>query len=125
MTALDEYALAAETATNLSDRYPLIALAEKWSAKDAPAALKIVDEMDREADKARALRTISLAAQDDDLFERALAMALASRVRGNSLAPALASLALGLEYMDADPDKANQAFAQAYDIAWRMMIKYE
>jgi hypothetical protein len=81
--------------------------------------------MDREADKAEALRAIAVATGDDDLFERALGMALAARVRGDVLAPAEASLDLARDIEPINTVKSEAAFAQAYDTAQRISIIYK
>jgi hypothetical protein len=96
----------------IGDTSPLRALAVAWAETDPRAALQVVDLMDREVDKAEALRAIAAASGDSAIFEQALAMA--ARVSGDALAPAQASLSL-----------ADAAFAQAYDIAQRISTKYK
>ncbi len=125
LTALDETASAVELAPELNDKYPLVQLAEHLASQDVQVALPLVELMDREADKAQALRALAVSQRDQGLFERALAMALAARVRGDNLAPSFASLALGFDALKFNPEFAEQAFSQAFDIAWRMIIKYE
>ena len=125
LTALGQYQAALEVAEELSDTYPLRALAVAWSETDPQAALAVVDMMDREADKAEALRAIAVVTGDDDLFERALGMALAARVRGDALAPAEASLALGRDLELIHADKTDAAFDQAYAVALGISTKYK
>jgi hypothetical protein len=125
LTALDETASAVELAPELNDKYPLVQLAERLASQDVQAALPLVELMDREADKAQALRALAVSSKEQGLFERALAMALAARVRGDNLAPSFASLALGFDALKINPEFAEQAFSQAFDIAWRMIVKYE
>jgi hypothetical protein len=124
LTTLGQYQAALAEADNLSDTYPLRALAVALAEQDAEAALALVDKMDREADKADALRAIAAATGDPDTFDKALAMALAARVRGDALAPVEASLALAQTFQSIDESKAEAAFAQAYEIAQNIMIKY-
>ncbi len=52
-------------------------------------------------------------------------LALAARIRGDALAPAEASLDLGQALEAADTVKAEAAFAQAYEVAERISIKYK
>lgn len=124
LTALGQYQAALAEADNLGDTYPLRALAVALAEHDAEAALALVDKMDREADKADALRAIAAASGDPDTFDQALAMALAARVRGDALAPVEASLALAQTFQAIDKSKAEAAFAQAYEVAQNIMIKY-
>jgi hypothetical protein len=124
LTTLGQYEAALAEADNLSDTYPLRALAVALAEQDAQAALGLVDKMDREADKADALRAIAAATGDPDTFDKALAMALAARVRGDALAPVEASLELAQTFQAVDESKAEAAFAQAYEIAQNIMIKY-
>jgi hypothetical protein len=125
LTALGQYQAAFDTAGELGDTYPLRALAVGWSEVDPQSALAVVDMMDREADKAEALRAIAVATQDDAIFERALGMALAARLSGDALAPAEASLALARAFYPTEEAKAEVAFAQAYDVAQRVSTKYK
>lgn len=125
LTGLGQYQAALDAAAGLSDTYPLRALAVAWAESDPQAALKVVDMMDREADKAEALRVIAAATGDEAAFERALNLALAARVRGDSLAPVEASLALGRAFAGANPARAEAAFAQAYEVAGRISTKYK
>lgn len=125
LTALGQYQAAFDVAGELSDTYPLRALAVAWAETDPQSALAVVDAMNREADKAEALRAIAVAIGDDPTFERALGMALAARVRGDTLAPAEASLALAQVFYPIDKAKAEAAFSQAYDTAQRISIIYK
>jgi hypothetical protein len=124
LTALGQYQAAQAEADNLSDTYPLRALAVALAGQDAEAALALVDKMDREADKADALRAIAAATDDSDTFNKALAMALAARASGDPLAPAEASLALAQTFQAIDKSQAEVAFAQAYEVAQTIMVKY-
>jgi len=123
LTALGQYQAAWAEADGMRDTYPLRALAVAWAKTDPQAALAVVDKMQDEADKAAALRAIAVATGDETIFERALGMALASRVRGDALAPVKASLALTKTYSSIDPAKAEAAFNQAYDIARQISTK--
>jgi hypothetical protein len=89
--------------------------------KDPQVALVLVDEMDREADKAIALKAV--ASQDQALIEQAQGMALAARVRGDSLAPAQASLDLAQALRLTDATNAEAVLQQAYEAAQRIAIK--
>jgi len=124
LTALGQYRAAFEVAEELRDTYPLRALAVAWAETDPQAALAVVDMMDREADRAEALRAIAVVTGDDDVFEQALGMALAARVRGDALAPAEASLGLAQDFELIDAAKAEAAFNQAYDVALGISTRY-
>ena len=123
LTRLGQYQAAWEAASQPGDKYPLVALALAWSASDPQSALAIVEKMDREADKAQALRAVALATNDPADFERALGMALAARVRNDPLAPVRASLDLGIAFLPIDAAKAQMAFEQAYQAALRIATK--
>jgi hypothetical protein len=125
LTALGQYQAALPEAGNLSDTYPLRALAVAMAGSDPQAALALVDKMDREVDKAEALRAIAAATGDPDTFNQALAMALAARLSGDALAPAQASLALAQAFEAVDKSEAGIAFAQAYDVAQHISVKYK
>ena len=114
---------AMEQAANLGDTYPLIELALALSNTDQQAALAVVDAMSREADKAVALKVIAAASQEQTLFEQAQGMALASRVHGDSLAPAHASYALAIALWDINLANAQAVLQQAYEAAQRIAIK--
>lgn len=125
LTALGQYQAAFEAAEGLSDTYPLRDLAVAWAENDPEAALAVVELMDEEADKAEALRTIAVATGDDATFERALNLALAARIRGDSLAPAEASLKLAQAFYPEDINKVEAALAQAFEIADRISTRYK
>jgi len=117
LTALGQYQAAAEAAAGLRDFYPLRGLAVAWAPTDPPAALALVDKMDRDTDRAEALRAVAVASGDPGIFERALAMALAARAQGDVAAPVEASLALGHAFALTDKPRADAAYAQAYQLA--------
>jgi len=125
LTALGQYQAALDAAGELSDTYPLRALAVAWAETDPQSALEVVDLMDREADKAEALRAIAVAIGDEATFERALNLALAARVRGDALAPAEASLNLAKVFAPTDVSKSDAAFVQAHNVAQQISIKYK
>jgi hypothetical protein len=129
LTAGGQFAPAWESAGELSETYPLVELASAWAQSDPQAALQVVDKIALEVDKAAALRAIAVASliaeggKDSALFERALAMALAARVRNDAISPARASLALALDFLPLNPALAQKAFTQAYQAAQRIAIK--
>jgi hypothetical protein len=125
LTALGQYQAALAEADALSDTYPLRALAVALAGQDSQAALALVGKMDREVDKAEALRAIAVANGDPDTFNQALAMAMAARLSGDTLAPVEASLALAQAFQAVDKSEAEAAFAQAYDIAQGISVKYK
>ncbi|MGB8981023.1 MAG: hypothetical protein WCC12_04040, partial [Anaerolineales bacterium] len=122
-TALGDYEQAIEAAEDLDDSYPLIELVDALARDDPQAALALVDRMTRESDKAVALQIIAAATNDEALFEQALGMALAARVRGDSLSPAQASLDLANALWSIDPVKAEAALRQASEAAQRISTK--
>jgi hypothetical protein len=91
--------------------------------EDPQAALALVDKMDREADKAVALQAIAVVSGDQALIEQAQGMALAARVRGDSLAPVQASLDLAQALWKVNQTDAQAALQQAYEAAQRIAIK--
>lgn len=126
LTMLGEYDQAWQEGQKLSDTYPLLALAVRWANDEPSAALDVVEKMEREVDKAEALRAVTVsyarlsgnqASLNPAFFERALNMALAARRRGDALAPARASLALALDMLAFDNNLALQAFQQALNAA--------
>jgi hypothetical protein len=123
LTALGDYASASQLAGDLGDAYPLVELAVALVKTDPQAALTLVDEMDRETDKAVALRAIAVASQDQTLIEQAQGMALAARVRGNSLAPTQTLLDLADALWALDTTSAETVLAQAYEAAQRITTK--
>lgn len=123
LTALGQYQAALAEADELGEPYPLRSLGVAWADSDPEASLAIVDKLEREVDKAEVLKAVAAATGDQLLFERALGMALAARVRGDALAPAEASLDLARSFAAADPAKAEAAFNQALDTARRIPTK--
>jgi hypothetical protein len=123
LTALGKYESAAQLAGDLGDAYPLVELAVKLTESDQEAALALMDEMDREADKAVVLQAVAVASGDHELIERAQGMALAARVRGDSLAPVQASLDLAQALWTVNQTDAQAALQQAYEAAERIAIK--
>jgi hypothetical protein len=122
-TAAGDYENAIEVANELADSYPLIELVSVLATEDPQAALALVDKMGREADKAVALRIIAATTNDEAFFEQAQGMALAARVRGDSLAPAQASLDLANALWTVSPVHAEAALRQAYETALRISTK--
>ncbi len=123
LAALGDYETASQLAGDLGDAYPLVELAVALAETDPQAALALVDKMDREADKAIALQTIAVVSQDQTLIEQAQGMALAARVRGDSLAPAQASLDLAQALWVVDITNAKTVLQQAYETAQRIATK--
>jgi hypothetical protein len=108
----------------LYDTYPLSQLAVELAATDPLTASEILEAMDREVDKARVLAALAVSSPDEEVFERALGMALAARVSGDVLAPYRATIQLA-EGMQAAgrPEQALAAYQQALEIASRITIK--
>jgi hypothetical protein len=123
LTALGDYEAAQELAGELGDPYPLVKLAVSLAGMDPQVALALVDQMDREADKAVALQAIAVALGDQALIEQAQGMALAARVRGDSLAPAQASLDLAQALWTVNKTDAQAVLQQAYEAAQRIATK--
>jgi hypothetical protein len=123
LNALGDYETASRLAGTLGDAYPLIDLAVSLVDKDPQAALALVEQMGREADKAVALQAIAVATQDQALIEQAQGMALAGRVRGDALAPAQALLDLAQALLPVDSEGAGTVLQQAYEAAQRIAIK--
>lgn len=121
LTALKQYSAAIEAAAKLSDKYPLVQLAVAVAKDDPTTAQTLIDALDREADKAEALR--ALATVNAEWFDRALSMALAARVRNDALSPVEASLKLAHDFMSSDQTKAAAALKQALEAATRISIK--
>ncbi len=108
----------------LSDSSVLAPIACAWSQSDPAAATNVLEQIEREADKAVALRCIAAATGSEQDFERALGMALAARVRNDATAPVRASLELAAAMLDrSDTDKARAALEQAHNSALRISIK--
>jgi hypothetical protein len=90
---------------------------------DVAAARARLLTLPTEAEKAEVLRFIAASTGAQADFDAALAMALAARVRGDALAPAEASLALARQVKDRA--QAERAFAQAFDAAQKITVKYK
>lgn len=105
------------------DGYPLLELALAQASADPQAALALVEQMPREADRSAALNAIALQTGDPALFKRALGMAQAARIRNDPLAPARASLDLAQAFLPTDPAKARLALEQAYQIALAIPVR--
>jgi hypothetical protein len=103
------------------DDTPLVLLGTRWAETDPQAALTVIESLDREVDKAAVLRAVAATTGDAAIFERALGMALAARVRGDALSPVQASAALAI--LMEHPSFAEAAFSQAYEAALRISIK--
>ncbi|MFZ5911995.1 MAG: hypothetical protein ACOYYU_18460 [Chloroflexota bacterium] len=123
LTALGDSESARQAAADLGDTYPLVELTVGLAKSDPQAALSLVEQMERESDKAIALQAIAAASQDQALIEQAQGMALAARVRGDALAPAQASLDLANALLEVDIKYADAAFRQAYEAAQRIATK--
>lgn len=123
LTVLGDYQAAQELASALGDSYPLVDLSVTLAGKDPQAALALVEQMDREADKAVALQAIAIASRDQALIEQAQGMVLAARVRGDSLAPAQASLNLAQALWTMNEEDAQAVLQQAYEAAQHIAIK--
>lgn len=123
LTGQGKHAEAAALAGQIKETYPLVELAVEWAKTDPQAALALVDQVTREADRAQALNAIAAQTRDPAIFDRALGMALAARVRGDALSPAQTSLDLAQAFLPIDPAKAQAAFEQAYQAALSIAIK--
>jgi hypothetical protein len=64
-----------------------------------------------------------MASANAELFDRALGMALAARVRGDTLSPVETSLALARSFSGIDRTQATTALKQALETAQRISIK--
>jgi hypothetical protein len=122
----DAFALA----DKVEDVSVLRDLAIAWAALDARAALGVVDKLEDASDKVAALQVIALELaktdkkQSAEVFDRAVNLAKAVRVRGESFASARALASLGASYAAVDAAKANQAFTAALESAKRVNVKY-
>ena len=123
LTMVGHYEAASQLAGDLGDPYPLIKVAVALAESNQETALALVDEIDREADKAIVLQAVAVASQDQELIERAQGMALAARVRGDSLAPAQALFDLADALWTLDTTSAETVLAQAYEAAQRITTK--
>lgn len=92
---------------------------------DVAAARDLLLTLPTEAEKAEVLRFIAATTGAQADFDAALSMALAARVRGAPLAPAEASLALAKAMLPVDKAMAGAAFAQAFDVAQKIIVKYK
>jgi hypothetical protein len=117
-------------ADKLEDAYPLRDLAIAWAQVDPRRALEVVDKMDNNDHKARALQAIALAwARTDQVqgamaFDRAMKEAKAVRQVGEPFAAALALRDLAAAWAQVDPVQAGQAYALAFQAAKRVGVKY-
>jgi len=125
LAQLGQFQAVAADADTLSELYPLRVAAVAQASQDSQASLDLVDKLDQEADKAAVLAAVVAATGDPAVFDRALGMALAGRVRGDALAPAEASLALARAELAFDRDKAAAAIAQAYDATSKIAVTYK
>lgn len=107
----------------LSETSPLKDLALALADSDPQKAMLVLDELDSEADKAPVLAALARATGDPELFDRALGMALAARVRGDTLAPAEASLALAQEVENLGAEYVQLAVQQAFEAAESISVK--
>jgi hypothetical protein len=92
---------------------------------DVAAARERLLTLPTEAEKAEVLRYIAATTGAPADFDAALAMALAARVRGDALAPAEASLALAKAMLPVNQGMARAAFAQAFESAQAITVKYK
>ncbi len=92
---------------------------------DVAAARESLLKLPTEAEKAEVLRHIAAKTGAQEDFDAALSMALAARVRGDPLAPAEASLALAKAMLPVNRAMAGAAFAQAFDAAQKIAVKYK
>jgi len=111
-------------ADKVEDTYPLRDLAVVWAAVDPQAALQVVDKIDDGMDKAVALRAIAVQGKDPAVFERAMAVAKAVRVRGEPFAAARALADLAVAYAAVDTARAKEAFALALEVARKVSVRY-
>lgn len=123
-TGLGEYAYAAEAALSLKEKYPLVDLILAQIESHPESALAAVEDLSEEADKAVVLRHLAHAQPTNvELFERALGMALAARVRGDAAAPVRASLELAAGLQTSNPAAAARAYRQALEAAQAISIQ--
>jgi hypothetical protein len=123
LTALQQYQAAWEAAADLKEAYPLVGLGIAWLKSEPSMADAILERLSREADKSAVLNALAAYTGDANTFERALGMALAARVPGDALAPAEASMALGLNFLTSSQANFQTALEQAYQITERISIK--
>ncbi len=121
---------AAALADQLHDPYPLRDLAVAWAQVNPQGALTLVDQLDREGDRARVLLAVALAlaltdhAQANAVFDRAVNQAQAARSFGDPLYSAELLRELGAQYATVDAAKANEAFAAALDAAQKITTAF-
>ncbi len=123
LIALGDTEAARQTAADLTETYPLVELAVNLVRSDPQAALALVEQMNRESDKAIALRAIAADSGDGALIQQAQGMALAARERNDALAPAQASLDLAQALWTTNNAAARAALQQAYEAAQRIATK--
>lgn len=123
MTYLGQFESAIALAADLKETYPLVELALAQANANPAAALQLVDQIQREADRAVVLRALAVQTRDAGIFERALGMAMAARVRGDGLAPARASLHLAKDFLTINVARSQMALEQAYQVTERISIK--
>ena len=123
--ALRTWAEGAIAAATAAPTVPYILRTDRIAPtlSDVAAARARLLTLPTEAEKAEVLRFIAAATGAQADFDAALAMALAARVRGDPLAPAEASLALARQVKDRA--QAERAFAQAFDAAQKINVKYK
>lgn len=130
LVELGAFDSALALADQLQDTYPMRQLAVAWAKTDLDRALQAVEKIQRDVDRADALREISVIvaakdkAQADALFDRAFKVAQAVRRSGDPFASAEALRQLGVAWTPIDRGKAAQAFAAAFESAQRVSVKY-
>ena len=122
LTYIPDYEQAADLADELKDTYPLIYLASRWVYDDRAAAMEVVEKIQREADRMLALYMMNVTGEQA-IFERALNLAPAARVRGDPLAPGRFAYQLGRPYQFSQPERAEAAFQLAYDLLMKLNLK--
>lgn len=121
LTGLGQYQAAWEQAAELKEPYPLVALGTGWAKSDPTSAEQVLELLKREADKAQVLKALAEVTGDPEIFERALGMAQAARVRNDALAPVKATL--DLFQIAPTPALAQSALERAFEITQRISIK--
>ena len=122
----DAFALA----DKIEDVSVLRDLTIAWAVLDPQAALAGVDKLEDSADKVTALQAIALELaktdkkQSEEAFDRAVNLAKAVRLRGESFAAARTLASLASSYATIDAARANLAFAAAIESAKRVNVKY-
>ena len=123
LTSVGDLKGAAALANDLKEQGPLVSAVDALAESDPAAALALAEQIRSETERAEAFRRLAVQTGDPAIFERALGLALAARVRGDALAPARASLALAQAMLPVDPALAAKAFQQAYEAALAISIK--